>query len=125
MENEVWKEIEGYQGRYEISSHGQVRSLVSEGLILKKNSHYRGYEVVYIRDEYQFKKKHFVHRLVALHFIENPDEKPLVNHIDRDKQHNHVKNLEWATEKENTNHWMRHEEQQKNGGEISPSDIPF
>lgn len=110
MEMETWKDIQGYEGIYQISSYGQVRSLdrfdgirYRKGqliaLAMKKN----GYLQVGLRKD--GKRKWFgVHRLVAIHFIDNPLNKSQVNHIDCNKQNNHVSNLEWVSPEENMKH---------------------
>lgn len=90
-----WKAITDYPN-YEVSDAGEVRN-VSTGKVLKTWL-CDGYHKVMLCPG---KKNMKVHRLVALHFIENPDNKPCVDHIDRDKTNNHVSNLRWATNSEN------------------------
>lgn len=107
---EIWKDIEGFEGFYQISNYGEVRSLDRfdgirnlKGNILKQNLKQNGYLQVGLRK--QGKRKWFsVHRLVAKHFIPNPDKLPQVNHIDSNKQNNTVDNLEWVTAKANYKH---------------------
>lgn len=118
-----------------ISTHGRVRSIKREitlGLGLKRSVRTRimkqcewyDYKIVFLKKGN--KKKFKVHRLVAIHFIPNPDNKPFVNHIDRDKRNNHISNLEWVTEAENTKHWME-DDRRKNmtPEERALDDIPF
>lgn len=91
----VWKTITECPN-YEVSDAGEVRN-VRTGRVLKgilKD----GYHRVMV---YPDKKCIYIHRLVALHFIENPENKPYVDHIDRDRTNNHVSNLRWATNSEN------------------------
>lgn len=135
---EEWRDIPGYEGRYQISSHGRVRSCartVIHGrgvcrqlpeLILKKQVHYRGYEYIIIRIG-PIKYKHFIHRLVAVAFHPNPEGKPFVNHRNRNQLDNHMANLEWVTEKENTDHWREHDKQGLKVGEvpIPAGDLPW
>ena len=100
---EQWKAVVGYEGLYEVSSHGNVRS-IKRDIILKlvKNKKTGYLNVTLCKDG---KAKCFrIHRLVAIAFIPNPDNKETVNHIDEDKTNNHVCNLEWNTHKENTRH---------------------
>lgn len=114
---EEWKDVASYEGRYQISNHGRVKSVarVCVGpkgierplpeIVMRKQPHFKGYHVVYLRRGEVKHKKFFVHRLVGEHFIPNPDKKPIVNHKDFDKTHNHIRNLEWASERENTQHY--------------------
>lgn len=106
---EIWKDIQGYEGRYQISNYGRVKSLNYHRerreviLMLKKTR--TGYLVIGLRDG--VKKKFFsVHKLVAMAFIP-PYNGEQVNHIDADKTNNHVENLEWCTAKENTLHAIK------------------
>ncbi|MBM7132744.1 MULTISPECIES: NUMOD4 domain-containing protein [Staphylococcus] len=110
--NEIWKDIEGYEGLYEISNLGRVKSLPKmSGSCMRKekilNSKNRltkdGYARVNLHRE--GKGKDFrVCRLVATHFIDNPDNKSTVNHINGIKTDDRVENLEWATSNENMKH---------------------
>lgn len=112
---EIWKDIKGYEGCYQISNTGKVKSLARMRLskggslapvkerILKLKTSKGGYLVVHLRNE--DKQSHpSIHRLVAEAFIPNPDNKPTVNHIDGNKQNNNVENLEWSTHSEQMNH---------------------
>lgn len=115
MKNEIWKDIEGYEGLYQVSSFGRVRSLDRshrmkngyvrsiKGRVLAqsiKNSGY--YKVQLSKDGTQ--KTFMVHRLVAKAFIPNPDELETVNHKDENKLNNKASNLEWMNIKDNTNY---------------------
>lgn len=106
----TWKDIEGFEGYYQISNCGNVRSLDRfdgirnlKGKCLKQSLKQNGYLQVGLRKN--GKRKWFsIHRLVAIHFIDNPEKKPQVNHIDCNKQNNNVNNLEWVTAKTNYKH---------------------
>lgn len=96
---EIWKDIKGYEGKYKVSSFGNIFSLKSNRL-LSPHTNKRGYVYIVFGDN--GKEKGFrVHRLVAEAFIPNPENKPHVNHIDHVKNNNNVNNLEWCTVKEN------------------------
>lgn len=103
---EVWKTIEGYEGLYEVSSLGRVRSLnynrKSETKLLSIANH-NGYLRICLSKNNE-KTNLFIHRLVAKTFIPNPENKRQVNHIDGDKTNNNVNNLEWTTPSENIKH---------------------
>lgn len=106
MINEIWKSVKGFEGLYEVSNFGEVKSLPRNGTILKPRLligfiDSGGYQQVLLSSKRVHKK---IHRLVAEAFIPNPDNKPCVNHIDRIKTNNHIDNLEWCTYKENTIH---------------------
>ena len=104
---EYWKEVEGTNGAIEVSTHGRVKSNLRDGRILKATADSKGY--LRLRVTLQgVKKSYKVHRLVAQAFIENPEGKAQVNHIDGNKQNNHVNNLEWVTHKANTQHMLLH-----------------
>lgn len=103
MDNEIWKPVPEYAGYYEVSNLGRIRR-IKTGKILKGylNEYYR---VVLTVDSKG--KDYSVHRLVAMTFIPNPENKPDVNHIDGNKLNNRVDNLEWTTRSENMKHAYR------------------
>ncbi len=105
-----WKDIEGYEGLYQVNNIGQVRSLkfingstIHNRVKILKQQERNGYLIVQLRKN--TKRRTFqVHRLVANAFIENPNNYNIVNHIDYDKHNNNVSNLEWCTQKYNVRH---------------------
>lgn len=111
---EVWKDIKGYCGKYQISSLGHVKSLfyhntkgVKRDGILKCATDKKGYLrcALSLHNELRTFK---VHRLVALHFIPNPKEFPQVNHKNGNKKDNRVENLEWCDNSKNQLHaWKK------------------
>jgi hypothetical protein len=118
---EEWRDIEGYEGEYQVSSYGNVRSLdryiksksklnndfvylkKGKNLIPELGSLVYPYVVYYLqKDGKRYYNK--AHRLVAKAFIPNPHNKKIVNHIDSNPRNNHVDNLEWLTHSENIKH---------------------
>jgi hypothetical protein len=100
-----WLPITGYEELYEISSHGEVRSLHKRNLgnILKVWDNNRGYLFCSLYKNGNTTNQD-IHRIVAEHFIMRPNCNLVVNHIDGNKHNNNVINLEWITQKENVNH---------------------
>lgn len=100
---ETWKDIPGYEGLYQASTLGRIRSVYCSGKILKNNLQPNGYEAVTLYKN-KIKKFCLVHRLIAITFVPNPKNKPAVNHKDEVRNHNIATNLEWVTNKENQNY---------------------
>jgi hypothetical protein len=121
MQIEKWKSVNDSQERYEISNMGRLKSLARtvhakdgsirhypERILEPKPNKARGYVAVRLYDA-QGNYKHIeIHRLVALHFLENPEGLPLVNHIDTIRYNNHVSNLEWCSFSHNLLHKGAH-----------------
>jgi hypothetical protein len=115
MQNEVWKEISGYEGYFEVSNLGNFRSKdriiryktngtrLYPGKPLKTETIVEGYQRIVLMKE-AIKKRHMCHRLVAQEFVPNPNNKPYVNHINGNKADNRAENLEWVTQSENELH---------------------
>lgn len=121
MEKVIWKDIKGYEGFYQVSTHGQVRSLdriiirsdgfpVSlKGQVLAQTTDKDGYKHLRLRKN-NAEKSFFVHRLVADTFVLNFEEESVqVNHKDEDKANNHYSNLEWCTAAYNVNYGTRNQ----------------
>ena len=117
MEEEVWKPIKGYEGLYEISNLGRVKSLnyrgTGKGKILKNIEDRKGYLKVCLTKNGRHKIFR-VHRLVAEAFIPNPENKPCVDHINTIKNDNRIENLRWVTNKENNNNPLTKKKYSKN-----------
>ena len=117
---EIWKDIEGYEGLYQVSNFGRIKSLEHNSSmtnifgkggksLVKHNEKIingyiqnTGYLTVTLTG-----KKYSVHRLVAKAFVQNPNNYPVINHIDGNKLNNKVDNLEWCTHKHNTREAIR------------------
>ena len=100
--DEIWKDIPGYEGRYQASTFGNIRETAT-GRVLPQHSYKTKGDKYYMRCGFD-KKGFIVHRLIALTFIPNPENKPQVDHIDFNEQNNRVDNLRWVTSKENQIH---------------------
>lgn len=106
---EEWRPVIGFEGIYEVSNFGEVKSLPRNGTVLAAKTLMGfidggGYQQVLLTEKRIHKK---IHRLVAEHFIVNHENKPCINHIDRDRSNNRVDNLEWCTHKENIAHMYK------------------
>lgn len=120
---EEWRDIKGYEGKYQISNAGHVKSLLTWSVSKRKfepkermmcpTSNGNGYLLITLSNRGKRKNK-YIHRLVAEAFIENPENKSSVNHKDYDRANNTVKNLEWVTVKENVAHSVEHMKHEKN-----------
>lgn len=114
---EIWKNIKEYEGYYQISNLGRVKSLSRnvngphgtrriKEKIRSNNKLSHGYEII-ILSKFGEKKVFSIHRLVAEHFIPNPEDKPAVDHINGIKHDNRAENLEWLTHHENMEHAIK------------------
>lgn len=113
-----WKDISGYEGLYQVSSDGQVKSYdlkvkyptgtvrIQKGRVLKPGNQ-SGYCRVNLAKDGKI-YPWLIHRLVAITFIPNPENKREVNHIDFDRRNNNIENLEWVTPSENCLHNIKH-----------------
>lgn len=104
---EIWKDIPGYEGLYQASNCGNIRSLNWRNMNIVRNLYLKPHNKGYLQVELAKngkKKMITVHRLVALTFIPNPDNLPVINHKDENKMNNGVENLEWCTVSYNTSY---------------------
>jgi hypothetical protein len=113
MDGEIWKDIEGYDGYYQISNLGRVKSLsrivsrvcgdyLSKDKILKTSCSNGYFQVVISYNNKRIVNR--IHRLIAINFIDNPNKKPSVNHINSNRGDNSLNNLEWVSSLENNCH---------------------
>lgn len=114
---EIWKDVTGYEGIYQVSSFGNVRSLDriiynsgsgkycnTKGRLLSNNkTNGNGYKIVSLNFNGSSKNQ-YIHKLVAKSFIDNPNDYPIINHKDENKSNNNISNLEWCTYKYNNNY---------------------
>jgi hypothetical protein len=96
------KDVIGYEGRYAVTTCGKVWSYKNKKF-LEVVTHLNGYQFISLCKDGEV-KQHSIHRLVAITYIDNHENKPQVNHKDGVKSHNHKQNLEWCTSKENHSH---------------------
>lgn len=144
---EIWRDVVGFEGLYQVSNKGRVRSFdkVTEdefmhksGIVVKRKRHYKGKilnlskkhsgDKYYLTVMLNYKdwnrgRRYYVHRLVAEAFIPNPNNYPIINHKDENPSNNSVDNLEWCTYKYNTNYGTaieRRSKKQINGEKSKP-----
>lgn len=112
---EVWKDIKGYEGIYQVSNMGNVKRLDCSVFVKGKGyRHLKARNTKQHLDHHGYKKVHlwknnkdkpfFVHRLVAMAFLDNPNNYPQINHKDENKENNEITNLEWCTVAYNNNY---------------------
>ena len=127
MAEEIWCTIKGYEGMYEVSDQGRVRSLkFGKERILRPGMDGCGYLQVGLWKNGD-RNVFLVHRLVAQSFIPNPDNLPEVNHRDENKENNFVQNLEWCSDKYNTNYGTRNQRvsEKNTNGKLSKPVLQF
>ena len=119
MKNEVWKDIPHYEGLYQVSNQGRVKALPRERVnhtggrwtqpekMMSISINNDGYHKVSLTNANGVRKTESIHRLVALAFIDNPEGKPEVNHINCIRSDNRVENLEWITHQENIDYTVK------------------
>lgn len=125
LPGETWKDVKDYEGLYQISNKGRVKSLRwAGGKVLKFGNSGFGYFFVNLSKNNKC-RNFFVHTLVARAFIPNPENKPEVNHIDGNKKNNCVENLEWVTESENHLHAYKTGLRKRSNSKLSDEDVRF
>ena len=123
IQEEIWKDVVGYEGLYQVSNLGRVKSLprhlvvgwadyISKEKILKQSEHRQGYKYVWLHKNKE-KKIFKIHRLVAEAFIPNPHNFQCINHKDENKANNFVDNLEWCNHSYNNNYGDRNNKVRK------------
>lgn len=113
---EKWIPIIGYETKYELSNYGKVKSIkrlvygrnlklvTKKEKIMVTNSLRKGYKYIELYNDKLERKKFSIHRLIAIHFIPNPNNYPMINHKDGNTLNNSIDNLEWCTASQNTRH---------------------
>ena len=113
---EKWVPIKGYETMYMVSNLGRIKSLdkivnskynskaIKKGKLMQTNSLRKGYKYIELYDLETNHKKFSIHRLIAIHFIPNPNNYPMINHKDGNTLNNSIDNLEWCTASQNTKH---------------------
>lgn len=117
---ERWSPVSGYEGLYVVSSLGAVARILFKNnrvefpkvTVLSQTDNGQGYLAVGLSKN-GIRKMHYVHRLVAEHFVPNPHGMPVVNHLDRNKQNNNAGNLEWVTQGDNVRYSAKHMQKPK------------
>lgn len=139
--NEIWKDVIGYEGLYQVSNTGKVRSIErtftmenrwgskiemqvkAKELVISK---YKNYGYTYCSLCKEGKAKKFkMHRLIAIHFIDNPENYPFINHINAIRDDNRIENLEWCTHSHNMKHKFKMGNQKHTGVDNPASKIVF
>lgn len=104
MKNEIWKDINGYEGHYQVSNLGRIKSIKfnKEKMLKPFLTHLKYHRVKLNKNNKAY--NYFVHRLVANNFLPALDKTLEINHKDKFRTNNHLSNLEWVTHKENMKH---------------------
>ena len=111
---EIWKDIQGYEGLYQVSNMGRVKRL--ETYVKHKNGNRLVKEKILTTQTHKYQsvflsnnhiKQHYIHRLVAEHFLPNPKNYPVVMHLDNNPKNNNISNLQWGTYSMNSKHAVK------------------
>jgi hypothetical protein len=128
---EIWKDIQNYEGSYQVSNLGRIKSLERGDICPNGGKFIRKERIMKLRESNGYRriqllrngkyKVYQVHRVVAIAFISNPDNKPFINHINFIRDDNSVENLEWCTHQENILHNVRNNRVKYNIAEFHPN----
>lgn len=119
-EDEIWKDIKGFEGIYKVSNYGRIKSIIRYKKMMKTALDRSGYLKICLTDSKHKKHTIKIHRLVAENFIPNTENKEQVNHIDGNKENNRVDNLEWCSQSENMIHAFKNNLIHRGKGKESP-----
>ena len=99
MDLEEFIDIQGYEGLYKINRKGEILGL-KKNKLLKQHTHRLGYLIFFLFKNKK-RKQFYIHRLIAIHFIPNPENLPEIDHKDRNRANNNIENLRWSTRSDN------------------------
>lgn len=107
FDSEEWRDIPGFEGRYQVSNHGRVKSLLGKGRVLKPGTTTNGHQIIGMTPEGQKARYFYIHRIVATVFIGAIPDGMFINHIDGNPKNNDPRNLEFITHSRNIEHGYR------------------
>lgn len=111
--NEIWKDVRGFEGLYQVSNLGNIKSSYTNKTLTPSNNGTGYYYINLRKNKANF--RYYAHRLVAQTFLDNPNNYPCINHKDENRKNNSVDNLEWCTYEHNNNYGTHRDKLSKSG----------